>query len=108
MTTDVIIYHNPECGTSRNTLAMIRNTGIEPHVIEYLKTPLSRDMLESLIERVVAFSVGAPVSDDDIRGWLHPVVAPQQQGAPTDLPAEGVDLEGLISGIEKSLLVQAL
>lgn len=51
MTTDVIIYHNPECGTSRNTLAMIRNTGIEPHVIEYLKTPPSRDMLESLIER---------------------------------------------------------
>jgi arsenate reductase len=51
MTTDVIIYHNPECGTSRNTLAMIRNAGIEPHVIEYLKTPLSRDMLESLIQR---------------------------------------------------------
>jgi arsenate reductase (glutaredoxin) len=36
---DVIIYHNPECGTSRNTLALIRNAGIEPHVIEYLKTP---------------------------------------------------------------------
>ena len=51
MTTDVIIYHNPECGTSRNTLAMIRNAGIEPHVIEYLKTPPSRDMLESLIQR---------------------------------------------------------
>jgi arsenate reductase len=33
---DVIIYHNPDCGTSRNTLAMIRNAGIEPHVIEYL------------------------------------------------------------------------
>jgi len=48
---DVIIYHNPECGTSRNTLAMIRNAGIEPHVIEYLKTPPSRAMLERLIER---------------------------------------------------------
>ena len=36
---DVIIYHNPDCGTSRNTLAMIRNAGVEPHVIEYLKTP---------------------------------------------------------------------
>ena len=36
---DVIIYHNPECGTSRNTLGLIRNAGIEPHVIEYLKTP---------------------------------------------------------------------
>jgi len=49
--TDVIIYHNPECGTSRNTLAMIRNAGIEPHVIEYLKTPPSREMLVQLIER---------------------------------------------------------
>ena len=49
---DVVIYHNPECGTSRNTLAMIRNAGIEPHVVEYLKTPPSRAMLESLIERM--------------------------------------------------------
>ena len=51
MTTDIIIYHNPECGTSRNTLAMIRNAGIEPHVVEYLKTPPSRALLESLILR---------------------------------------------------------
>ena len=51
MTHDIIIYHNPECGTSRNTLAMIRNAGIEPHVIEYLKTPPSRALLESLIAR---------------------------------------------------------
>lgn len=49
--TDVVIYHNSECGTSRNTLAMIRNAGIEPHVIEYLKTPPSRAMLEQLIAR---------------------------------------------------------
>ena len=51
MTTYIVIYHNPECGTSRNTLAMIRNAGIEPHVVEHLKTPPSRAMLESLIER---------------------------------------------------------
>ena len=51
MTTDIVIYHNPDCGTSRNTLAMIRNAGIEPHVVEYLKTPPSRAMLERLIER---------------------------------------------------------
>jgi len=51
MATDIIIYHNPECGTSRNTLAMIRNAGIEPHVIEYLKTRPSRAMLVQLIER---------------------------------------------------------
>lgn len=51
MTSDIVIYHNPECGTSRNALAMIRNAGIEPHVIEYLKTPPSRALLESLIRR---------------------------------------------------------
>jgi arsenate reductase (glutaredoxin) len=49
---DVIIYHNPDCGTSRNTLAMIRNAGIEPHVVEYLKTPPSRMLLEQLIARM--------------------------------------------------------
>jgi arsenate reductase len=51
MPTDIVIYHNPDCGTSRNTLAMIRNAGIEPHVVEYLKTPPSRAMLAQLIER---------------------------------------------------------
>ena len=51
MNTDIVIYHNPECGTSRNALAMIRNAGIEPHVVEYLKTPPSRALLENLIER---------------------------------------------------------
>lgn len=48
---DVIIYHNPDCGTSRNTLALIRNAGVEPHIIEYLKTPPSRALLVQLIER---------------------------------------------------------
>ena len=46
---DVTIYHNPECGTSRNTLAMIRHAGIEPTVVEYLHTPPSRDTLKRLI-----------------------------------------------------------
>lgn len=49
---DVVIYHNPDCGTSRNTLAIIRNAGIEPHVIEYLKTPPSRALLRQLVERM--------------------------------------------------------
>ena len=49
---DIVIYHNPDCGTSRNTHAMIRNAGIEPHVIEYLKTPPARRLLEQLIERM--------------------------------------------------------
>jgi arsenate reductase len=48
---DIVIYHNPECGTSRNALAMIRNAGVEPHVIEYLKTPPSRALLVELIDR---------------------------------------------------------
>lgn len=54
----ITIYHNPACGTSRNTLAMIRNAGIEPTIIEYLKTPPSRDELASLIARM-----GVPVRD---------------------------------------------
>ncbi len=45
----VTIYHNPQCGTSRNTLALIRNAGIEPQVIEYLQTPPDRDTLVDLI-----------------------------------------------------------
>lgn len=51
MNCDIIIYHNPDCGTSRNALGLIRNAGIEPHVVEYLKTPPSRALLENLIER---------------------------------------------------------
>ena len=51
---DVIIYHNPDCGTSRNTLGLIRNAGIEPHVIEYLKTPPTRLLLRQLIDRTGA------------------------------------------------------
>ena len=52
----VTIYHNPACGTSRNTLAMIRQSGTEPVVIEYLKTPPSRDELKELIA-----AMGIPV-----------------------------------------------
>ena len=46
----IIIYHNPDCGTSRNTLAMIRQSGEDPDVIEYLKTPPSRERLVALLE----------------------------------------------------------
>ncbi|HEY8008530.1 MAG TPA: arsenate reductase (glutaredoxin) [Methylocella sp.] len=48
---DVILYHNPRCGTSRNTLGLIRNSGIEPHIIEYLKTPPTRVLLRQLAAR---------------------------------------------------------
>ena len=64
--------------------------------------------LENLIERVVAFSSGAPVTDADVRGWLHRSVTPQQPGMPTDLSDDGLDLEALINGIEKDLLLKAL
>ncbi|NYT39620.1 arsenate reductase (glutaredoxin) [Sphingomonas sp. R-74633] len=49
--TDVIIYHNPDCGTSRNVLALIRNSGVEPHIVEYLKTPPARALLAEVIDR---------------------------------------------------------
>ena len=54
----ITIYHNPKCGPSRNTLAMIRNCGIEPDVIDYLKTPPDRDTLVALIA-----ATGRPVID---------------------------------------------
>ncbi len=47
---DITIYHNPACGTSRNTLALIRNSGVEPEVIEYLKTPPTKTRLQELIK----------------------------------------------------------
>lgn len=77
---DVIIYHNPACGTSRNTLALIRHVGIEPHVIEYLKTPPSRAMVQDLVARMgvplrevlrekgtphAELGLGDPALDDD-------------------------------------------
>lgn len=54
----VTIYHNPQCGTSRNTLALIRNAGIEPEVIEYLKTPPSRETLKEITQ-----ATGAPLRE---------------------------------------------
>ncbi len=56
--TEVTIYHNPACGTSRNTLGLIRNSGVEPRVVEYLKTPPTRGELADLIRRM-----GIPVRD---------------------------------------------
>jgi arsenate reductase (glutaredoxin) len=54
----ITIYHNPDCGTSRNVLALIRNSGEEPKIIEYLKTPPTRGELVGLIERM-----GVPARD---------------------------------------------
>jgi arsenate reductase len=55
---EITIYHNPQCGTSRNTLALIRNSGAEPKVIEYLQTPPSRETLQQLIT-----AMGVPVRE---------------------------------------------
>lgn len=55
---DITIYHNPNCGTSRNTLAAIRAAGHEPRVVEYLKTPLSRAQLQEMIA-----AAGLPVRE---------------------------------------------
>lgn len=89
---DVVIYHNPACGTSRNTLGLIRNAGIEPHVIEYLKCPPSRALLQQLITRAgltpraVLRQKGTPyaelklddptLSDDDLLDAMmaHPIL----------------------------------
>lgn len=89
---EVVIYHNPECGTSRNTLALIRNAGIEPTVIEYLRNPPSRDKLASMIadagltvrqavrEKGALFQelglANAALSDDDLLDAMmaHPIL----------------------------------
>lgn len=55
---DITIYHNPACGTSRNVLGLIRNTGTEPHIVEYLQTPPDRDTLVGLIA-----AMNVPVRD---------------------------------------------
>jgi arsenate reductase len=88
----IIIYHNPACGTSRNTLAIIRQSGEEPEVIEYLKTPPSRDRLVELLEamamtpRALLREKGTPYaelglgdakwSDDEIIDFMlaHPIL----------------------------------
>lgn len=88
----ITIYHNPDCGTSRNTLAMIRQSGTEPEVIEYLKTPPSRETLEQLIAamgitaRALLREKGTPYkelglddpkwSDDELIGRMlaHPIL----------------------------------
>lgn len=49
---DIVIFHNPACGTSRNTLALLRHAGLEPTVIEYLKTPPTREELQALVAQM--------------------------------------------------------
>jgi arsenate reductase len=88
----VTIYHNPDCGTSRNTLAMIRQSGVEPSIIEYLKTPPSRERLVELIAamgipvRALLREKGTPFkelglddpkwTDDDLLDFMvrHPIL----------------------------------
>ena len=88
----ITIYHNPACGTSRNVLGLIRNSGEEPTIIEYLKTPPGRDTLQALIAamgvpvRDILREKGTPYaeldlgnpkwSDDDLIGFMlqHPIL----------------------------------
>lgn len=89
---EVTIYHNPDCGTSRNTLALIRNSGAEPDVIEYLKTPPTKERLLALIAamgispRELLRQKGTPYeelslyepqwTDDELMGFMlqHPIL----------------------------------
>lgn len=69
---NITIYHNPQCGTSRNTLAMIRNSGAEPEVIEYLETPPTKAKLQELLKamgidvRALLREKGSPYSELDL------------------------------------------
>ena len=89
---NITIYHNPKCGTSRNVLAMIRNSGVEPTVVEYLKTPPTKAELQALLQRMgvgvreVLRQKGTPYdeldlgnpkwSDDELLDFIgqHPVL----------------------------------
>ncbi|HVX76804.1 MAG TPA: arsenate reductase (glutaredoxin) [Bradyrhizobium sp.] len=102
----VTIYHNPDCGTSRNTLAMIRQSGVEPTIIEYLKTPPSRAKLKELITamgipvRALLREKGTPYkelglddpkwSDDEVLDFMiaHPILI----NRPIVVTANGVRL----------------
>jgi arsenate reductase (glutaredoxin) len=104
--TDIIIYHNPDCGTSRNTLAMIRQSGEEPEVIEYVKNPPSRARLVELIQamgisaRELLREKGTPYaelgladpkwSDDELIDFMlaHPILI----NRPVVVTAKGVRL----------------
>jgi arsenate reductase (glutaredoxin) len=109
----VTIYHNPNCGTSRNTLAMIRQSGVEPAVIEYLKTPPSREKLVELIAamgipvRALLREKGTPSkelglndpkwTDDDLLDFMvkHPIlinrpIVVTPKGAKLCRPSEAV------------------
>ena len=84
---DVTIFHNPECGTSRNTLELLRHAGIEPTVIEYLQTPPSRDKLKELVRAMgisprellrekgtpyTALNLGDPKwTDEELLDFMH-------------------------------------
>lgn len=100
------IYHNPKCGTSRNTLGLIRNTGEEPTIVEYLKTPLSKDELRALV-KTLGISVRALIrakekvyaeldlgnakwSDEDLLGFIaeHPIL----MNRPVVITAKGAKL----------------
>ena len=97
---NITIYHNPTCGTSRNVLALIRNSGEEPNVIEYLKTPPDRETLQRLITdmgapmRAVLREKGTPYAelglddpkwgDEQLIGFMlqHPIHQPAHRGDP--------------------------
>jgi two-component system, NtrC family, response regulator PilR len=65
--------------------------------------------LENLVERVVAFCTNPSITEDDLRGWLHRIPAPTSaQAYPSEIPPEGLDLEGLVNSIERDLLLKAL
>ncbi|MES2609710.1 MAG: arsenate reductase (glutaredoxin) [Pseudomonadota bacterium] len=80
----VTIYHNPRCGTSRNTLALLQERGMQPEVIEYLKTPLERTALQALIA-----AMGVPVID--LVRAKEPVFAELKLGEPGVTDAQLID-----------------
>ena len=100
---DVIIYHNPECATSRNVLGLIRNAGVEPHVIDYQKCPPTTALLKQLLARAglsvrdILRRKGTPYDElglDDPRLSDEALLDGDRRASDPDEPAAGRDAQG--------------
>ena len=97
----VIIYHNPKCGTSRNVLTILRESGSEPDVIEYLKTPPSRAQLKRLLKRM-----GPDARAHDLLRWKEPLV--ERLGLDRETSSENALLDAMTAHpvlIERPIVV---
>ena len=111
---DVVIYHNPNCGTSRNTLALLREKGIEPKVVEYLKTGWTREQLQDLLTRMMDENSRAP---EPVGAFPHARrvgdflflsgMGPRKRGS-KEIPGVTLDASGTIAAYDIEVQTRAV